>query len=53
MIEVVEGMIKRRVVLADGRYLIFYTFAPSGSRVPSPLADAEKAPQDKESAEEK
>jgi hypothetical protein len=23
-----EKMIKRQVVMADGRYLIFYTFAP-------------------------
>ena len=40
MSEASEKMIKRSVILADNRYLIFYTFAPSDDVDPSP-ADAE------------
>lgn len=40
-----EQMIKRQVVLADGRYLIFYTFAPAdglgSSHLAVPISEAE------------
>ena len=32
---------KRRIVLADGRYLIFFTFAPAGVPAPTQPATAE------------
>jgi hypothetical protein len=35
-----EKMIKRQVVMADGRYLIFYTFAPPGFSGSSHRTDA-------------
>jgi len=38
MIEAPKKIIKREIVLADGRYLIFYTFAPSESPHSSQLA---------------
>jgi hypothetical protein len=34
-----EKMIKRQVVMADGRYLIFYTFAPFDRPASSDRAD--------------
>jgi hypothetical protein len=38
-----ETMTKRRVTLADGRYLIYYTFAPETSE-PLPPNAAEDVP---------
>ena len=34
-----EKMIKRQVMMADGRYLIFFTFAPSDGPASSKHAD--------------
>jgi hypothetical protein len=39
-----ETMKKRRVMLADGRYLIYYTFAPDNSEaLTANVAEAEPA----------
>lgn len=47
MIEAPKKMIKQQIVLADGRYLIYYTFAPAdrpGSTRPAdPIPDAKAA----------
>jgi hypothetical protein len=47
-----QGMHKRRITLADGRYLIFYTFDDS----PAPQAETEgsrrRAPEPQAQAEE-
>ena len=47
MIEAPEKMIKQQIVLADGRYLIFYTFVPAdrlaSSRTADPIPDAKAA----------
>lgn len=48
MNKVSEKMIKRQVVMADGRYLIFYTFAPpdfSGSSHHVDAVPEAKAPK--------
>lgn len=47
MIEAPKKTTKREIVLADGRYLIFYTFAPAdrlgSSRFADPIPDARAA----------
>jgi hypothetical protein len=37
-----EELVTRKVVLPDGRYLIYYTFKPDDASVPSEPAQAEK-----------
>ena len=47
MIQAPEKMIKQQIELADGRYLIFYTFADAdrlaSSRPADPIPDAKAA----------
>ena len=47
MIKGAKKIIKREIVLADGRYLIFYTFAPAdhlaSSRPAVPIPDTKAA----------
>ena len=38
-----ENMMKRRLTLADGRYLILYSFAPTAGSDPSQSEDWEEA----------
>jgi hypothetical protein len=38
MSKVLEEMKKRQIVMEDGRYMIFYTFAPKDNLGPSILA---------------
>jgi hypothetical protein len=47
-----ETMTKRRVVLEDGRYLIFFTFAPSDPSISSRRDAAEKDAKARRSAED-
>ena len=53
MSKVLEEMNKRQIVLEDGRYMIFYTFAPSDRLGPSSVAVLIPEVIPDESAEEK
>ncbi|HEY6230928.1 MAG TPA: hypothetical protein VIW64_06680 [Pyrinomonadaceae bacterium] len=47
-------MTKRRIQLPDGRYLIFYTFAPAPARISRDLEiEAEARPSGRDGEEEK
>lgn len=48
-----EKMIKRRVIIADGRYLIFYTFTSSDRPASSHRADSVPGAKAAKPAEEK
>jgi hypothetical protein len=47
-----EEMITRRVILADGRYLIYYTFGPAATPSPSQTAPASREPEAEKRDEE-
>ena len=48
-----EQITKRRVVLADGRYLIFFTCAPAEVPSPTQPADGETEPKQENPGEER
>ena len=52
MFKAPEKLIKERIELADGRYLIFYTFAPANRLASSRRADPIPDGKEPKSAEE-